>query len=490
MIGTLKHLIKHSAIYGMGGVLNKLIGFVLLPIYTRYLTPTDYGILSLLGVSSSIAVIIARLGLGSAMFREVIYHGSDERMVESTTLYFLLGESALCFGILFIWSPQVSNLVFGTPEYTHLVRLVFLTGFLNTFEVVVMAKLRLRAQSAFYSFLSVAGFLIGITLNLYFIVVLHRGVEGLVAAGLISAALFGAFYLLLLLKDLQPIFSLQILRRMLAFGVPLVPVGLSSLLLTMADRFFLQHFTTTAEVGLYSLGYNIGMVMNLAGQAFQLAWPPYRFALAKQPDAERQFAKILSYFMIAFGFMGVALSVFAREVLVLMTTPKFYSAYAVVPLIALSYIFSGARYITNIGLAVQNKMIYVPPIIIGSALLNLGLNYLLIPPYGMMGAAWATVISYFTMVVVTTVVNQHFWYIHYEYHRMVKIALVWVVIYGTNLLIQTSNLWLNIGLKLVLLTSYPFLLYVFRFYEKEELTMVKGFFRSGWHTMRAWRVSS
>jgi O-antigen/teichoic acid export membrane protein len=336
----------------------------------------------------------------------------------------------------------------------------------------------------------VSRFLVGIVLNRYFIVVLGRGVEGLITAGLIAAALFAAVSLILLSRDLCLTFSLAILRRMLSFGVPLVPVGLSSLFLTLADRYFLQHFATTTEVGLYSLGYNIGMVMRLAEQSFQLAWPPYCFSVAKQSDAEHQFARILSYCLIIFGFLGLGLSVLAREVLVIMTTPKFYSAYKVVPLIALSYIFSSARHVTNSGLATQNKMKYTPPIIIGSGLFNLGLNYLLIPPYGMMGAAWATVISYFTMVIVTTVVNQHFWYIHYEYHRMVKIALVCAVIYCTNLLIQTSNLWLNMGVKLVLLASYPFLLYVFRVYEKEELTMVKRLFRFRWDSVRARRVSS
>jgi O-antigen/teichoic acid export membrane protein len=490
MVHRLQQLTKHSLIYGLGGTLNRLIGFFLLPIYTRYLTPTDYGILSLLGVTSSIATTIAMLGLGTAMFREVIFEGSDERAVESTTLYFLAGESILIFGVLIWVSPLLSEWIFRTPQYAQLMRLIFVTDFLSVADIVLMARLRSRAQSSLYSLLSVSRFLVGIVLNLYFIVVLGRGVEGLITAGLIAAALFAAVSLILLSGDLRLTFSLAILRRMLSFGVPLVPVGLSSLFLTLADRYFLQHFATTTEVGLYSLGYNIGMVMRLAEQSFQLAWPPYCFSVAKQSDAEHQFARILSYCLIIFGFLGLGLSVLAREVLVIMTTPKFYSAYKVVPLIALSYIFSSARHVTNSGLATQNKMKYTPPIIIGSGLFNLGLNYLLIPPYGMMGAAWATVISYFTMVVVTTVVNQHFWYIHYEYHRMVKIALVCAVIYCTNLLIQTSNLWLNMGVKLVLLASYPFLLYVFRVYEKEELTMVKRLFRFRWDSVRARRVSS
>jgi O-antigen/teichoic acid export membrane protein len=485
---TIKHLTKHSFVYGLGGTLNKLIGFFLLPIYTRILTPADYGILSLLTVTSSLATIIAQLGLGSAMFREVIYEGSEERDVESTTLYFLLGESAIFLGSMIVISSKLAILIFGTPDYAHLLRLMFLADFLEVVDVVLMAKLRARAQSSIYSLLSVVRFVTGISLNLYFIVVLRRGVEGLIIAGLISAALLATLSFILLARDLRPVFSLPILRRMLKFGIPLVPVGLSSLLLTMADRYFLKHFSTIAQVGLYSLGYHIGMVMLLAENAFQLAWPPHRFAIAKQPNAKHQFARILTYYLLAFGFLAMALSLLAKELLMIMTTPKFYPAAAVVPLIALSYIFSGVRHMTNTGLAIVNKNYYVPPIIVGSALLNLGLNYVLIPPYGMIGAAWATILSYLVLVTVQTLVNLHFYYIQYEYGRMAKLALTWGVTYGVSQLIRTPFLWLNIGLKCLLLFAYPFVLYALRFYEREELEAFKTLLSSQFRRWRNWKT--
>ena len=488
MFETIKHLTKHSVVYGLGGTLNKLIGFFLLPIYTRLLTPADYGILSLLTVTSSLATIIAHLGLGSAMFREEIYVGSDERLVESTTLCFLLGESVIFFGAMIVISSKLSTLIFGADDYATLLRLMFLADFLGVVDVVFMARLRARAQSSFYSLLSVARFVTGICLNLYFIVILRRGVEGLIVAGLISAALFATLYFILLARDLRPTLSLPILRRMLKFGIPLVPVGLSSLLLTMADRYFLKHFSTIDQVGLYSLGYHIGMVMLLVENAFQLAWPPQRFAIAKQPNAKHQFSRILTYYLLAFGFLAMALSLLAKELLMIMATPKFYPAAAVVPLIALSYIFSGVRHMTNTGLAIMNKNYYVPPIILGSALLNLGLNYILIPPYGMMGAAWATILSYLIFVIVQTLVNLHYYYIRYEYGRMAKLALIWGITYGVSLLIQTPSLWINIGLKCLLLFAYPFVLHGIRFFEREELEALKRLLRSELRHWRNWKA--
>jgi O-antigen/teichoic acid export membrane protein len=135
-------------------------------------------------------------------------------------------------------------------------------------------------------------------------------------------------------------------------------------------------------------------------------------------------------------------------------------------------------------------MKYVPPIITGSALLNIGLNFLLIPTHGMMGAAWATVISYFALVTVQIMVNHHFWPIRYEYDRIAKITLMWGMVYGISLLIRTPYLWLNLSLKLGLLVAYPFFLYPLRFYESMEVNVIKEFLRSWNRYLRAWRSGS
>jgi len=479
LLASIKELGKHSIIYGSGRMLSRLLGVFLLPIYTRYLTPADYGILSLLLVTGSIAGIITKLGLGSALFREVIYQESDESTVESTALYFLIVEAAVLFGVLIALSTQVSRLIFGTPEHARLLSLVFLTGLLDVFGIVVMARLRIRKQSVGYSALSLARFVIAAFLNIYFIVVLERGVEGLILAALILEVIFAVIYMIILFKDLRLTVSLPILQRMLSYGVPLVPFGLAKVVMVSSDRYFLQYFCSTSEVGLYSLGYSIGMLINLMVQSVQLAWPAHMFSVAKKQDAERQLSKMLTYYLFILGFVGLGLSVLAREVLVIMTTPKFYGAHVVVPLVAVSYILYGVMYMTNSALETQSKTRYMVPIIFICAAINLALNYLMIPRYGMMGAAWATVISYIVLVVITVIVNLRFWYIPYEYSRIAKLVFAWIVIYGSSLLVQSSNIWLSVCLKLILLAAYPLLLYVLSFYEKRELATVKLILQTG-----------
>ena len=321
MITSLKKLFKHSTIYGFGSVLNRLIGFILLPLYTRYLTTVDYGISSLLLTTNSVAVIIANWGLGSALFREVILHDSDEDEVQSTALIFLFVESLLVFGVLLLFSNRIATLVFGDDSQTTLLQLTFLTGFLQIIKTVFMARLRIREQSSLYSIISITNFVVGTGFNIYFVAIVQLGVAGLVLANLATTGLFSLIYLVLMIRELKFSFSFPSLRRMLRFGVPLVPGGLASMVMTSADRYFLQHYSTTAEVGLYSLGYKIGLVMNLIVQAVQLAWPAEKFEIMKEPDAERRFSKLLTYYLTGLGFISLGFSVLSREMLVVMTTP-------------------------------------------------------------------------------------------------------------------------------------------------------------------------
>ena len=235
----IRSLVKHSTIYGMGSLLSKLLGFLLLPIYTRYLTPADYGILSLLFIMGSVADILVRVGLGSAIFREVIYRGSDESQVESTALYFLAAESALFFGIFLFLSPLVSRLIFGSPTYARWLSIIFASSLLGIADHIALAKLRIHQQSLLFATISVGKFLAGTLLNIYFIVILRWGVKGLVICSLAQAALSAGLSLVLIISDLKLTFSMPILRRMLSFGIPLVPNGLSPSLDELRGSLFL-----------------------------------------------------------------------------------------------------------------------------------------------------------------------------------------------------------------------------------------------------------
>lgn len=473
LASNLKQLTVHSIIYGLGGLLTRLIGVILLPIYTRFLTPSDYGDYSLLIITGTIVATIAQVGFGSALFREIIYKDTDENAAISTALYFLLALSSFIFLAISSFTQQLSLLIFQTPDYATLITLTLLTGLLSVVDMIALAKLRIHQKSKLFTGITVTKFIIGISLNIYYIVVLRMGVQGLVIAGLIQAVISAIIALVIIANNLRPRIAKDILRRLLIFGLPLVPYGLSRLVLTYADRYFLQYYASSAEVGIYSLGYRIGSLIYLVVSAIQLAWPANMYTISKQPDAERSLSRILTYYVTVLGALSLVLSVLAKEFLVIFTTPAFYTASIVVPFIVISYTLYGVVFMTNSGLETRNKVSLMTPAILLSAFLNLGLNFLLIPNYGMLGAAWATLISYATLAVGILFVNLRIWYIPYEYARILKYILTWLGIYLVSTYVATPYLWLDICLKLLLLLAFPLILLAIRFFTPLEINTAK-----------------
>ena len=473
MIAELKKLTRLSAVYGTARLLNGLIGILLIPIYTRYLSPADYGLFSLYTIAGQVVTIMSLMGVGAAMFREVVFRNADERTAITTALYFQIAQAVVFFGALVVFSPQLSQLLFGEEAHTYLLQLIFVTNGLSIFGLIVLSILQMGEQAVSYSVLYVVRFVVGVALNILFIVVWRQGLEGLILAGLVTVILTNILAGLLFVKiqgrNLRPRISLSMLRRMLRFGLPLVPFQLASIVLTSSDRFFLEHYAGTAEVGIYSLGYKFGMIVQLLVAAVQTAWETRMFAIAKEEDAEHKFARIVLYYLTAAGFVGLAISVLCKEALVIVADPTYFSAYTVVPLIVLSYIAYGGVSITNVALNVKARTELNAPIIIAVAVGNLALNYLLIPRFGMMGAAWATILSYSILLAVEVMVNQRIWRMPLEYGRMVKLAIAWGGVYAASLLIASGNVWLDVVLKTVLLLAFPLALYLLRFFDESEL---------------------
>lgn len=392
-----------------------------------------------------------------------------------------MAQSIVLCGMLIGLAPWLSQLIFGNSANVGLLQLVFLTVLVQVVEVVALAKFRLHEQAGLYATLALLRFGVGAFLNIYFIVVLQRGVEGLITATLWTAATFALVYVILLRRELTLRFSTTMLRRMLQYGMPLVPATWSAMVMTSADRYFLNHYWTTTEVGLYSLGYSVGLIVNIAVQAVQLAWPAHMFGIVRGPNAEAVLARTLTYYVVIMGFVGLGVSVLAEELLLALTTPEFSSGHVVVPFIALSYVLYGVRFMTNTGMEKHNKTRYGVPIMLAAAGLNVLLNYLLIPDHGMIGAAVATVVSYSVLLLLHIPVNLQFWYVPYEYKRLGKVGAVTAAIFFSSLYVAFGSLWMNVTFKIVLLSTYPILLHGIGFFNGKELSVLRD-------NLRAWRL--
>jgi O-antigen/teichoic acid export membrane protein len=348
--------------------------------------------------------MVAGLGMVSAVYRFYFQssEGKREDLVVGIAFLTLMGFSAIIALVLMVFSGEISQLYFGTTYYKDLFLLIFITMLFDTFNQFSFSLLRIHEESVKYVVISLIGMACSLALNIYFVAVLKIGIKGVLLSSLFAAILMCLIFASYLWSRLKLKFSVDTLKEMLNFGLPLVPASLASFGLIYADMFFLKHFSTLGNVGIYSLAYKFGLlVMVLIVNPFDTTWSPLKYKAVKEKDADRIYANVLTYFSFVAFFVALGISVLIKDVPVLMSGPGYLSAYKYVGLIAFSYVLYGIYRVVCLGIDLAKKTTIRAVVVIVSACINLILNYLLIPRFEIFGAALATVLSYIFLVVGT-----------------------------------------------------------------------------------------
>ncbi len=326
MLGQLLRLSKHSAIYGFGAVASQAVSFLLIPVYSRYLDPTDYGVLEIFQTTLTVLGLIATLGLWQGLFRHFFDYDTEEkrRTAIGTAFLFSLAFCAAFSLSLVFAADSIARLLFDSGDYASYFKVTFATLFLDGLVVIVLSVIRARQESKKYVLITLGRFLTSVALKLFFVIVLRRSVLGILEAELISVSLIFVTLLPEIVKSVGLRFSAPVLRSMLSFGLPLVPSNLAYWAVTMSDRYFLQFLSTSEELGLYSMGAKFGAAMQVIIVApLQLAWSQLIFSIAKEKNAKEFYSRSLTYYLLLGTFAALALSVLSREILMARTTPPF-----------------------------------------------------------------------------------------------------------------------------------------------------------------------
>lgn len=478
MVEKFKNLLSHSIVYGLGSYAGRVVNFLLLPLYTFYLTPQDYGVLALVGTLGQILFVFLNLGQSTSIFRFYLRreHEEEKNTVISTALLQLVFVAIPVGGLLLLMSGSVAQMLLGGAQYRFFIWLGCLTVVFKVFLRVPFAIMRAQEQSKRYAVWTTIHTLLTSVLAIVFVVGWKQGVQGVLLSQLITELLLCLVLLGAVLRWLPLRFSGAESKALLSFGLPLIPAGIAGFALDLSDRYFLKHYTDLHQVGLYSLGYRFGEIIYMCAGAFQLAWPTFVFGNEKAANARSLYSYATTYYVGGMLFLCLAVSLFARELIYTMAAPAFHGAYVVVPLIALSGLFEGLTFVGSIGMNLQHKTIYRAVVVICAGLVNVVLNFLLIPTHGMMGAAVSTLVAFMFQSVLTFVIALHFYHIPYEYLRMTKATVIGLGIYALSLSIPAAPMLHAVGEKALLLLLYPLLLWVSGFFQPRELAYVKTFF--------------
>ncbi|MFH1562466.1 MAG: oligosaccharide flippase family protein [Nitrospirota bacterium] len=477
MIEKLKHLLKDSLIYGLGSTVGKFIGVLLVPIFTRIFSPAEYGVIDLIGAISSIISFILVLGLDSAVVR--FYYADNDikekQTVISTGLLFQVAFSIVGCIILFFCTDYIAIKVFKNLAYSIILKVSFITiPFTITISFLSMI-FRINFAPWKYSGLVVAQVFLTASISIYLVVILRMGIIGVFYSSLITNVILTPVGLFLSRFNYSLVFSIKRLKSLLSYGIPLVPASFSLLILNLADRFFLMHYSTLEQVGLYSIGIKLSSLLLVIVSAFQLGWAPFAFSISKEKVAKEVYSKVLTYYMLLSSFIAIGLSIFACDILKFVTTSQYVEGFKVVGMLSFGIIAYGAYHIVSIGVHLTNKTSHIAWTLTVAAVMNLLLNFLLVPKYGMLGASFATLVSYFISTYLLYRVSQKYYPIEYEIRKVTIICFVSWILIIVGMLCNTSSVVLNLILKLLIIGSFPLILFLLNIFEPKEIAYIKNF---------------
>lgn len=480
MINDIKRLAKNSMGFGIGTILTQAIGFFLLPIYTRYLTPSDYGILSIATVVSSILAIILIFGQHGAISRFYYdYHRDSTKLRDYlSTICLSVGliSFALCIAFCLLGDSFFSIFLTDIPFKPYIILIIW-SAFLGIPLNFTFVILQARERSYAYSVINIVKFLISTVLIIFFVVVLREGAVGSLKGQFVCSIIFFFVSLSYLKKDITIKFDINKFKKSLYYGLPLVPHLLSAWITSLADRLFLKWYCSLSIVGLYSLGYQIGSIMSITTTAINFAWVPFFMSKATDEGEKSKltFSVLTTYYMALIVFIGVSIALLAKDVIRIMTVPAYYGASQIVPLIVLAFVLNGMYYMVVNPIFYMKKTKYLAITTFLGAAINIGLNFLLIPKYGMIGAATATAITYlFTFIGVFLLSNKLF-PIKYEYLRISKILFVGISVYAISLFLPEYNILCDIALRFLVMLIYPTGLLLIHVFTDEEITLGKKY---------------
>ncbi len=459
------------------------MSLLMLPIYTRGLSPAEFGLFEMLDRSTEALLIALTFGMTIATLSFYQYECSRpdrQRKVFSTALGAVCVTASFTIAVLQYSSSNISVLLLRDATYAWAVRLILVTAFFELLFRMSVTYLQVSLKSKVFVALHAGRLLLALSLNLYLLLFLRWGLRGLLLTNLCHSAVFGVIACGRALRQSGVGFDIKLLREMARFGAPFVLGSVFLFVLDNVDRYFLLEYKGAAVVGVYGVGYRLSrMAEAIVAVPFASVWGANMIRTATGPDGPKLVGRAITYLAFLYLSAGLALSLFASDFVRLFAGAKYLGAERIVPIIVLAYSFWCLSGVADTGMYVERKTHLKPLIFASAAAICILLYRYLIPPYGAVGAAVATVISFFVFVVLTFFVSHKYFRVPYEYSRLAKL-------YGSALLLfylGSHSGWtgssMNILARGLCVISFPIVLWVAKFPEPDELARMRAWIRSG-----------
>ena len=484
---TERRLWRSWFVYSLSSVASRLIGFLMLPIYTRVLSPEEFGIRAMVTVGVDLIGMVCSLGLTTAMIRHYTGERGEGRHPAAVSTAYVTGILVLATGVGLgmLAAPWLATLVLGDAAHADFLRLGLMSLFFTNTMEIGLAYLRVRQRATRVALLSLS--MLGLTLasNIVMVVILRWGVAGILYGEILTYGIFPALLAWTTLREVGLRVSLDLARRMVAYGAPLTLMPFAWLLVNRSDGVFLTHQGSLGTTGIYALAIQCAQVLLLVIiMPFRDAWDPGQFELARDPDAQRAYRRTFQAFTFTIVIAGLAFAIAADDVIHMMAAPPFHSAATVVPVLLAAHVVMGMSLFFNSGLLVKNRTALLGAVALVTAAVNIAANAVLVPRYFALGAATSRFIALVVMATLTYLLAQRLWPQRPDFAALSKVVCLALAGFALSRLLPHEPLIVSLAMKASIVAVVIMLSILVGAVERRDLRTVAGFVRQRLSRMR------
>ena len=463
-------MLKNITIYSIGNIIPQAATFLLLPLYTRYLIPAEYGIVQSMHVMAGILTVLMTLAIDRSIYRFYFeYNTIDKRKAFLGTITIsLLSISTITLFILLIMRSTVA-LIFESISFYPYFAYAITTVYLTVLGIIPKVYFQVEEKAGKFIKFSLGEFFLKTILIIFFVVYAGRGAEGMLLGGLLSAFFLSPVYIYVISKIIIPKWDKNIFIENIKYSYPMVVGLLSGWILNLSDRVFIERFLSITDVGIYSLAYKIAGILMISTTAINQAYNPIFFKIAN--DKNKNSKQILSvynnYIILCIIMFAMIITMFSKEFIMLLGD-KYQSAYALVSLIMVGILFSQVGGIFN--RAYYQAKNTFPPTLIGitTAIINILLNFILVPKYGSYGAAYSTIISFVFLFGLNYYFSKNYYFIPIIWSEVLPVFILFII---STIFFYSFQFSLFIGL--LLKCSLIILVCLFFWYKYKDALLKK-----------------
>lgn len=482
---------KNSMIYMVGQALSRAVGFFMIPVYTHYIAPANYGAMEIIEILSSILLLTISVGASDGMSR--FYYSEkdyDKRNAVVSTVIIGFALIAIPIVALFWFSADViSSFVLEDQSYSYILQLSFVICWFGMLCDVGYSYLRMLYRAKLFVTLTTIQLILALSLNIWFVVFQKLNILGIFYSTLISQAIVGCMLAFWVLRTVGICFSKTLLFEIIKYGMPIVPSRIGLMLGFVSNRFFLRWLgaadpsTALVQVGLFSLGHKFGVIVNrFITTPLNSFWAPRRMELLldSKLDSRETVARVCTYATLLSIFAGLLLSASIASIIEIMADPSYKGAHIVVPFVVLSYVALGleSHFMTGILYCKKTKVtVYITLL---SLLVIVAWNIAFIPRYGLIGAATSNLAGYFVRLWLVYMTSQRLYPIPYELGRLATIFIVAIALYFISQLVSLDSPYINTVYRTAIVATFPLLLMMIGFFYSGERQFIIKAIRRNW----------